>query len=153
MWVEKELGVEKAFNYKNPTFQKDMASIGPVDVYFDNVGGEILDFILTQLNDNARIIICGGTSSYNQIKNVGLHNHLQLLYHSASMHGFRLWDYISEQPVAIEELSDMIRSGTLKATYHIVEGGIEQAPAGLKMLFDGKNTGKLVVKISEEPNM
>lgn len=53
------------------------------------------------------------------------------------------WDYTSEYPAAIKELSGMIRSGTLKATYHIVEGGIEQAPAGLAMLFDGKNIGKL----------
>jgi NADPH-dependent curcumin reductase CurA len=59
-WLEKEIGVEKAFNYKSPTFFKDFkASVGYLDVYFDNVGGDLLDFMLTRLNKRARIVLCG----------------------------------------------------------------------------------------------
>lgn len=58
-WLEKELGVDKAFNYKSPNFYKEFKDVGYLDVYFDNVGGDILDFMLTRLNKNARVILCG----------------------------------------------------------------------------------------------
>ena len=58
-WLEKEIGVEKALNYKSPTFYDDFKKIGYIDVYFDNVGGEILNFVLTRLNMRARIVLCG----------------------------------------------------------------------------------------------
>lgn len=152
-WLEKELGVDKAFNYKSRNFYTDMKKIGYLDVYFDNVGGEILDFLLTRLNKNARIVLCGAISAYNAPKPKGLQGYLSLISQRAKIQGFIVMDYTSEYPAAIEELARGLSSGAIKRKFHIVEGGIEQAPVALPMLFSGGNTGKLVVKVSEEPKL
>ncbi|KAF8910620.1 alcohol dehydrogenase [Gymnopilus junonius] len=153
-WLEKELGVEKAFNYKSPSFYPDLKkNVGYLDVYFDNVGGEILDFLLTRLNKDARIILCGAISAYNSSKPKGLQSYLNLISQRAKIQGFIYMDYASEYPAAIAELSEGLRSGAITRKFHIVEGGIEQAPKALPMLFSGGNTGKLVVKVSEEPKL
>ncbi|PPQ66557.1 hypothetical protein CVT24_007122 [Panaeolus cyanescens] len=152
-WLEKELGVDKAFNYKSPTFYADIKKIGYLDVYFDNVGGEILDFLLTRLKKNARIVLCGAISAYNSQKPRGLQSYMNLISQRAKIQGFILFDYISEYPVALNELSKGLSSGAIKRKFHIIDGGIEQAPVALPMLFSGGNTGKLVVKVSEEPKI
>jgi hypothetical protein len=152
-WLEKELGVDRAFNYKSKTFFQDMKSIGYLDVYFDNVGGDILDFLLTRLKKDARIILCGAISAYNAPKPKGLQSYLNLISQRAKIQGFIVMDYASEYADAIKELSQGIQSGTIKRKFHIVEGGIEQAPIALPMLFSGGNTGKLVVRVSDEPKL
>lgn len=149
-WLEKELGVDKAFNYKSPNFYKEFKDVGYLDVYFDNVGGDILDFMLMRLNKNARIILCGAISAYNSTKPKGLQNYLTLISQRAKIEGFIVLDYVSEYPAALEELAKGLSTGAIKRKFHIVEGGIEQAPIALPMLFSGGNTGKLVVKVSEE---
>ncbi|KDR76191.1 hypothetical protein GALMADRAFT_225868 [Galerina marginata CBS 339.88] len=151
-WMEKEIGVDKAFNYKSPTFHADIKKqVGYLDVYFDNVGGEMLDFLLTRLNKDARIILCGAISAYNASKPKGLQSYLNLISQRAKIQGFIVFDYTPEYPTAIAELAKGLSSGAIKRKFHIVEGGIEQAPVALPMLFSGGNTGKLVVKVSEEP--
>ncbi|CAA7267032.1 unnamed protein product [Cyclocybe aegerita] len=150
-WLEKELGVDKAFNYKSSTFHADIKKIGYLDVYFDNVGGDMLDFLLTRLKKDARIILCGAISAYNATKPKGLQSYMNLISQRAKIQGFIVMDYASEYPAAIAELSKGLQSGTIKRKFHIVQGGIEQAPIALPMLFSGGNTGKLVVKVSEEP--
>jgi len=149
-WLEKELGVIKAYNYKSPTFQKDLRSMGYLDVFFDNVGGEILDMALTRLNQGARIVLCGAISGYNDVKPRGLQNYMTLIGQRATLQGFIVFDYKDRYPEAIAEISKGLADGTIKRKFHIVEG-IEQAPVALPLLFSGGNTGKLVVKISEEP--
>ncbi|KAF9557438.1 alcohol dehydrogenase [Agrocybe pediades] len=151
-WLENDLGVDKAFNYKSPTFHSDIKKhVGYLDVYFDNVGGDMLDFLLTRLNKDARIILCGAISAYNATKPKGLQSYLNLISQRAKIQGFIVMDYTPEYPAAIAELSKGLSSGAIKRKFHIVEGGIEQAPVALPMLFSGGNTGKLVVKVSEEP--
>lgn len=153
-WLERELGVDKAFNYKGPNFYNDIKKqVGYLDVYFDNVGGDILDFLLTRLNKDARIILCGAISAYNSPKPKGLQSYLNLISQRAKIQGFIYMDYASEYPTAVAELAEGLRIGAIKRKFHIVEGGIEQAPKALPMLFTGGNTGKLVVKVSDEPTL
>jgi len=149
-WLEKELGVDQAFNYKSPTFREDFKKAGYIDVYFDNVGGDILDMVLTRLNKGARIALCGAISQYNATKPKGLQNYLTLISQRAKIQGFIILDYTSEFPAAIEEMARGLADGSIKRKFHIVEG-LEQAPVALPMLFSGGNTGKLVVKVSDEP--
>ncbi|KJA26275.1 hypothetical protein HYPSUDRAFT_36553 [Hypholoma sublateritium FD-334 SS-4] len=152
-WLQSELGVDRAFNYKSPTFFKDIKEIGYLDVYFDNVGGDMLDFMLTRLNKDARIVLCGAISAYNAAVPKGLQRYLNLISQRAKIQGFIVFDYASEYASARKELAKGLSSGTIKRKFHIVEGGIEQAPISLPMLFSGGNTGKLVVKVSEEPKV
>ncbi|KAJ7494720.1 alcohol dehydrogenase [Mycena galericulata] len=149
-WLEEELGVDKAFNYKSPTFRKDLKRAGYIDAYFDNVGGDILDMVLTQLNKGARIALCGAISQYNATKPKGLQNYLTLISMRAKLQGFIIFDYAAEFPAAIAEMAGWLADGSIKRKFHIVEG-LEQAPVALPMLFSGGNTGKLVVKVSEVP--
>ncbi|KAJ8515676.1 hypothetical protein ONZ45_g6960 [Pleurotus djamor] len=148
-WLVKELGVDGAFNYKSPTFRSDLKKMGYLDVYFDNVGGEILDIALTRLNQGARIVLCGAISAYNDAKPRGISNYLTLISQRATIQGFIVFDYAHRYPEALAALSKGLSDGTLKRKFHIVEG-IEQAPVALPMLFSGGNTGKLVVKVAEE---
>ncbi|EAU85415.1 alcohol dehydrogenase [Coprinopsis cinerea okayama7 len=151
-WLEEEIGVEKAFDYKSPSFFADVKKhVGYLDVYFDNVGGDILDFLLTRLNKDARIVLCGAISAYNSPKPKGLQSYLNLISQRATLRGFILFDYEHRYPEALAELRKGLQSGAIKRKFHIVEGGIEQAPKALPMLFSGGNTGKLVVKVSDEP--
>lgn len=150
-WLEKELGVDGALNYKSPTFREDFKKVGYVDVYFDNVGGDMLDMVLTRLAQNARIALCGAISQYNATKPAALHNYTTLIGQRARVQGFIVFDYAPRYPEAIKELSAGLIDGSLKRKFHIVEGGIEQAPASLPLLFSGGNSGKLVVKVSEAP--
>ncbi|KAG6330925.1 hypothetical protein ID866_8165 [Astraeus odoratus] len=149
-WLETELGVDKALNYKTPTFKEDLkAAVGYLDVFFDNVGGEILDLALTRLNKNARIVLCGAISGYNSQTPRGLQNYMNLITQSAKIEGFVIFDYKSEFPRAISEIAPGLADGSIKRRFHVVEG-LENAPKALLMLFTGENNGKLVVKVSDE---
>ncbi|KAF9223410.1 NAD(P)-binding protein [Gyrodon lividus] len=151
-WLENELGVDKALNYKSETFQEDFKSaVGYLDVFFDNVGGEILDMSLKALNKNARVVLCGAISAYNSSTPRGLVNYQNIISQRAKIQGFVVFDYTSQYPKAIADLAAGLGDGTLKRKFHVVEG-IENAPKGLLMLFSGANTGKLVVKVSDEPS-
>ncbi|KAI6013465.1 hypothetical protein BKA83DRAFT_4361875 [Pisolithus microcarpus] len=148
-WVETELGADKVLNYKLPTFKQDFRdAVGYLDVYFDNVGGEILDLALTRLNRHARIVLCGAISAYNATA-PGLRNYMTLIAQRAKMEGFIVFDYESEYPMAIKELAVGLADGSIKRKFHIVEG-LENAPKALPMLYSGANDGKLVVKVSDE---
>ncbi|KAJ3915900.1 hypothetical protein F5877DRAFT_92038 [Lentinula edodes] len=141
-WLEKEIGVTKAINYKSPSFRKDFKNIGYLDVYFDNVGGDILDMCLSRLNRNARIVLCGTSQKYSVGKPKGLQNYLTLISQRAKIEGFIVFDYAKRYPEAIAEMSQGLRDGTIKRKFHIVEG-LENAPSALPLLFTGGNTGKL----------
>uniref|UniRef100_A0A0W0EY08 Enoyl reductase (ER) domain-containing protein n=1 Tax=Moniliophthora roreri TaxID=221103 RepID=A0A0W0EY08_MONRR len=147
-WLENEIGVDKAFNYKSPTFRQDFKEIGYLDVFFDNVGGEILDMCLSRLNRGARIVLCGAISAYNSAKPAGIHGYLSLISQRARIEGFIVFDYKDRYPEAIAEISKGLADGSIKRKFHVVEG-LENAPAALPLLFNGGNTGKLVVKVSD----
>ncbi|KAF8841215.1 NAD(P)-binding protein [Paxillus ammoniavirescens] len=151
-WLEDELEVDKALNYKSETFQEDLKNaVGYLDVFFDNVGGEILDLALKRLNKNARIVLCGAISAYNSSQPRGLVNYQNIIAQRAKIQGFVVFDYTSQYPKAIGDLASALGDGTLKRKFHVVEG-IENAPKALLMLFSGANTGKLVLKVSDEPS-
>ncbi|EIN04843.1 alcohol dehydrogenase [Punctularia strigosozonata HHB-11173 SS5] len=150
-WLEEEVGVEKAFDYKDPKWKEEFKKVGYLDVYFDNVGGETLDFMLTRLKVGARIPLCGAISDYNNPHPKGLSGYMNLISQRAKIEGFIVFDYAKEYPAAISEMASWLADGTLKRKFHIVEG-LDNAPKALPMLFTGGNTGKLVVKVSDPVN-
>ncbi|KAG1821737.1 uncharacterized protein BJ212DRAFT_916596 [Suillus subaureus] len=150
-WLEGDLGVDKALNYKSPTFREDFAkAVGYLDVYFDNVGGEVLELALSRLNQNARIVLWG-ISAYNDPQPKGLKGYLTLIAQRAKMQGFVVFDYAEQYPVAVKEIAAGLADGSIKSKFHIVDG-LQNAPSALPMLFSGANVGKLVVKVSDEPS-
>lgn len=149
-WLE-EIGFDAAIDYKNENVLKRLREVAPrgVDIYFDNVGGEILDAALANLRRNARIIICGAISTYNDDKPApGPSRYMSLLVFRARMQGFLVFDYPDKDEAAIADLAGLIGSGALVARETIVEGGVEDFGRTLLGLFEGRNTGKLVLKIA-----
>lgn len=146
-----ELGFDAAIDYKHENVKKALKQACPkgVDVFFDNVGGQILDDVLTQINFKARIVICGAISQYNNTTPVkGPSNYLSLLVNRARMEGIVVFDNVKEYPIAMKEIGAWIQSGQIKVKEHIVDG-IETFPDTLMMLFKGENFGKLMLKVGE----
>ncbi|WP_353369007.1 NADP-dependent oxidoreductase [Aliiglaciecola sp. NS0011-25] len=144
-----ELGFDGVVDYKNSDVKKALKEQCPdgVDVFFDNVGGDILDDVLTQINMKARIVICGAISQYNNTTAVkGPSNYLTLLVNRARMEGIVVFDNIENYGKAAAEMSGWIADGKLIAKEHVVEG-LETFPDTLLMLFRGENFGKLVIKV------
>ena len=122
-----------------------------VDIYFDNVGGEILDHVLAKLAPKARIVICGAISQYNATSAVaGPKNYLSLLVHRARMEGFVIFDYAERFAQAIAELAGYLKAGRLKSKEDIVDGGVSVFPQTLNKLFAGENFGKLVLRVASD---
>ena len=145
-----ELGFDGAIDYKSENVRDRVKALCPdgVDVYFDNVGGEILDIALGAINRGGRIAICGAISQYNNTEPVkGPANYLSLLVNRARMEGFIVFDYAPRYAAAAAKMAGWIAEGKLQAREHIVEG-VDQFPEALRMLFDGRNEGKLVLKIA-----
>ena len=152
-WLVDELGFDAAINYKTENVAVRLHETCPdgIDVYFDNVGGPILDMVLAQIRMKARIVLCGGISAYNaEVPPPGPANLMMLVGMRARMEGFIIIDYIPRFPEAGEEMGRWMAEGRLKARDTIVEG-IEKAPRALQMLFEGGNTGKLLLKVGAEP--
>jgi NADPH-dependent curcumin reductase CurA len=120
-----------------------------VDVYFDNVGGEILDVVLTRINKHARIVICGAISQYNNTTPVkGPSNYMMLLVARARMQGMVVFDYADRYGEAIEQIAQWMKEGKFISREDVVPG-IENFPATMNKLFSGENFGKLVLKVSD----
>jgi NADPH-dependent curcumin reductase CurA len=121
-----------------------------IDVYFDNVGGEILDTVLTRINMKARIVICGAISQYNATAPVkGPANYISLLVNRARMEGMLVSDFAPRYPEAVETMARWMKAGSFKSREHVVDG-FENFPSTLLMLFQGKNFGKLMLKVADE---
>jgi len=150
-WVVKELGFDACIDYKSGPVKDGLKAHCPagVDVYFDNVGGEILDTVLTRINRKARIVICGAISQYNATSRpVGPANYLSLLVNRARMEGMVVFDYADRYPVAIAELAGYLKGGRMKSREDVVRG-LETFPETLLKLFRGENFGKLVLQVAE----
>jgi NADPH-dependent curcumin reductase CurA len=150
-WVVKELGFDACIDYKAGPVKDGLKAHCPagVDVYFDNVGGEILDAVLTRINRKARIVICGAISQYNATaKPVGPANYLSLLVNRARMEGIVVFDNAERYPVAIAELAGYLKDGRMKSREDVVRG-LETFPEALLKLFRGENFGKLVLQVAE----
>jgi NADPH-dependent curcumin reductase CurA len=147
-YVVEELGFDAAIDYKHDDVRAKLREYAPkgIDIYFDNVGGEILDHALGQLRRGARVVICGAISQYNSAALVGPKNYLSLLVNSARMEGFVVFNFAARYPEAVMALSRWHQEGKLKAKEDIVDG-IEHFPEALGKLFRGENFGKLILKI------
>ncbi|WP_218722869.1 NADP-dependent oxidoreductase [Pseudomonas bubulae] len=144
-----EFGFDGVIDYKNEDMLAGLKRECPkgVDVFFDNVGGDILDAVLSRLNFKARVIICGAISQYNNKEAVkGPANYLSLLVNRARMEGFVVMDYADRYAAAGQEMAGWLLKGQLKSKEHIVEG-LESFPESLAKLFSGENYGKLVLKV------
>ncbi len=148
-YLVEELGFDGAIDYKNGDVKTGLKEQCPdgVDVFFDNVGGDILDDVLTRINMKARIVICGAISQYNNTTAVkGPSNYLTLLVNRARMEGIVVFDNIENYGKAAVEMATWIAQGKLIAKEHVVEG-LATFPDTLLMLFRGENFGKLVIKV------
>jgi NADPH-dependent curcumin reductase len=150
-WLVDELGFDAAIDYKFQDVRRRLSELAPdgVDVYFDNVGGEILDHVLTRLAPHARVVISGAVSQYNATEPVrGPANYLHLLVSRASMTGFVIFDYAKRYAEALEKLAEWMRTGAIRSREDLVEASIDEFPEVLLRLFRGENTGKLVMALS-----
>jgi len=148
-WVVKELGFDACIDYKAGRVRPGLKEHCPngVDVYFDNVGGEILDDVLARLARGARIVICGAISQYNNMGNVqGPKNYMSLLVNRARMQGMVVFDYAERYPEAVKEIASYLKDGRMKSREDVLKG-LDNFPEALLKLFSGENFGKLVLEI------
>ncbi|HKP81284.1 MAG TPA: NADP-dependent oxidoreductase [Pyrinomonadaceae bacterium] len=149
-YLSRELGVDATINYK--TTENMFAALkeacpNGIDVYFDNVGGDVTDAVMPLINDFARIVVCGQISMYNSDQpNVGPRPQPFLLIHKATMQGFIITQYMNRFAEGVTQLAQWFMSGKLKHAESIVEG-FENTPRAFIGLFSGENLGKQVVKI------
>jgi NADPH-dependent curcumin reductase CurA len=152
-WIVDDLGFDAAIDYKSQDVRRALRETAPdgVDLYFDNVGGEILDAVLTRLARGARIVICGAVSQYNATEAVrGPANYMSLLVHRASMTGMVVFDYAPRYSEAAVEIAGWMREGRLISREDVVEGGVGSFPDALLKLFAGENIGKLVLHVGAD---
>ena len=148
-YLTDELGFDGTIDYKNEDVIAGLKRECPngVDVFFDNVGGDILDAVLSRLNVKARVVICGAISQYNNKEAVkGPANYLSLLVNRARMEGFVVMDYADRYAAAGQEMARWLAKGQVKSKEDIVDG-LETFPETLMKLFNSANFGKLVLKV------
>lgn len=149
-WLRDELGVDVAIDYKAGDVKQALAEACPngVDVYFDNVAGEILDATLSLINLQGRVVCCGAISQYDGSGSIGQPQLPGVLIRMRiKMEGFIVFDHYSERDHAEANMLKLIESGQLKTPMHIVEG-LDNAPQALMDLLKGKNMGKMMIKVS-----
>jgi NADPH-dependent curcumin reductase CurA len=148
-WLCDVLGFDEAINYKTENVAERIAQSCPqgLDIFWDNVGGEILDIALENMALNARIVLCGGISRYNSRDELaGPKNYFNLIIKRSRMEGLLVSDYASRFPEAISFFKEKLASGELKHTEDVLEG-FDRLPEALMGLFSGENTGKRMVRI------
>ncbi len=149
-WITEELGFDAAIDYKRGDVRAQLREHAPdgVDVYFDNVGGEILDEVLRRIARGARVVICGAISQYNAEQPPrGPANYMQLLVARASMRGFLVFDFAERYAEGVAELARWRAAGELRSHEDVVSGGLERFPEVFLMLFRGENRGKLILQL------
>lgn len=150
-YLTKDLGFDAAIDYKSEDVGQALRKHCPggINVYFDNVGGDILDAALANLARGARVVLCGAISQYNTTTGIkGPSNYLSLLINSARMEGFIVFNYASRYGEAAREMGGWIAAGKLKSKEDIVEG-FQTFPDTLLKLFRGENFGKLMLKVAD----
>ena len=145
----KSLGFDACVDYKAGNLLEDLKAACPkgVDVYFENVGGEILDAMFTLMNFKSRIIVCGLISDYNAKEPYGVKMFRSILVNRIKVQGMIVFDWLERYPEANQALLELVRAGKLKYRESVLEG-IEQAPKGLVGLLKGQNFGKQLVKLA-----
>ena len=148
-WLVNELGFGAAVNYRTEDVAARLREVCPdgIDLYFDNVGGELLDICLGQLALRGRVVLCGAISTYNaRDKTVGPRNYRNLIPRRGRMEGFIILDYLGRFAEGQADMARWVGEGKVKFAIHIVDG-LEQAPSALNLLFTGGNTGKVIVRV------
>src|SRR5713101_2258127 len=151
-YVVRELGFDACVNYKTGDLLASLkaACPGGIDVYFENVGGDVLQAVMQLLNMNARIPLCGLISEYNATESVPGPNLRPLLFNRALVKGFMVSDHLARLPDCLKDCGGWLREGRLKHREDIVTG-LEKAPEAFIGLLQGKNFGKLLVRVGEDP--
>jgi NADPH-dependent curcumin reductase CurA len=151
-YVVRELGFDACVNYKTADLPAALRAACPsgIDVYFENVGGDVLRAVMTLLNQNARIPLCGLISEYNATEPTPGPNLRPLLFNRALVKGFIVSDHMARMGDFLKDCSGWVREGRLKYREDIVVG-LEKAPAAFIGLLQGKNFGKLLVRVGEDP--
>ena len=147
--VVEEFGFDACLDYKAGDLKAGLRREAPdrIDVYFDNVGGDVLDTVLPGLARGARVVLCGSISQYNAgAEAKGPKNYMSLLVNRATMQGFVVFDYSSRYGEALQEMAGWLARGELRSKETVVEGGVRAFPQALLKLFRGENTGKLVLR-------
>ena len=149
-WITKDLGFDAAINYKKENVLESLKRHCPkgIDVYFENVGGEILDAVLTLINVGGRIPLCGLISTYNATDPVpGPYMFRNILMKRVRVQGFIITDYLPRFPEGVAQMGQWLGEGKLKYKVDIVKG-LENAASAVNKLFTGENQGKLLVEVS-----
>jgi NADPH-dependent curcumin reductase len=149
--VVEEYGFDACLDYRDDNLTRRLHAACPdgVDLYFDNVGGEILDAVLTTITLNARVVLCGAIAQYNDMDGaVGIKNHAMLIMRRGTMTGFIVTDFAARWAEAQLALATMILDGSLRHHEHLVPG-LENAPDALNLLFSGGNHGKTLVVVDD----
>jgi NADPH-dependent curcumin reductase len=150
-WLVKQARFDAAIDYKSEDVGARLKELCPkgIDVYFDNVGGDLLDLALARLAMRGRIVLCGAIAAYNDAQlRPGPKNYSNLIIKRGRMEGFLVFDYMKRAPEAAMELFGWIQSGQMVNQVDLKEG-LENAPATLRRLFLGDNQGKQLLKIAE----
>jgi len=151
-YVVEELGFDACINYKTDDLVPALRAACPegIDIYFENVGGRVFAAVLRVLNRNARIPLCGMIAEYNATSDPGGPNLRPLLVHRAMIKGFIVSDHGDRLPAFLKEMTPLVREGRIKYREDIVDG-LDAAPSALIGLFEGKNFGKMLVRVSPDP--
>jgi NADPH-dependent curcumin reductase len=147
-YLVNELGFAGAIDYTTEEVATAIRQLAPngVDIYFDNVGGDILESALLNLARGARVVVCGAISQYNDAQFNGLKNYMKIVSARATLSGIIVFDYFDQAATAIADINTWVREGKIKYREHVVEGLAHFAEA-LQLLFTGGNHGKLVLKV------
>ena len=150
-WLTEVAGFDAAIDYKNENVPERLAALCPngINIYFDNVGGDILDAALASLARHGRVVLCGAISGYHDLANLRPpQNYLMLLLREARMEGFLIFSFLHRQQEALQALTGWLSEGRIKDAVDI-QHGLENAPATLRRLFEGRNVGKQLLRISD----
>ena len=151
--VVEELGFDACIDYKSDDVMAELRKHCPdgIDVYFDNVGGEILDAALARLALHGRVVLCGAISQYNATDGMrGPSNYMSLLVNRGSMTGFVIIDFLDRAAEGVKEMGQWLAEGKLKTFEDVATGGLAKFPETLLRLFRGENLGKLVLEVSPD---
>ncbi|KAK6538015.1 hypothetical protein TWF694_010908 [Orbilia ellipsospora] len=153
--LTRDAGCDIALNYKSPTFRQEFEAATPndIDLYFDNVGGEVTDMALLRMKDRGRVVVCGAISIYDRIHekggNVGISraSWLQVICHQVKIEGFIIFQFADQFPRALGDLATWTQEGKLKLMKDIIQTDITEVPKGMSTLFKGENNGKLITQL------
>jgi NADPH-dependent curcumin reductase len=148
--VVEQYGFDECLDYREPGLTRRLHEACPkgIDLYFDNVGGDVLDAALANIAMNARIVMCGAISQYNATERVGVANTSMLIVRRGQMKGFIVFDFAPRYAEAHLELATMVLDGRITHQEHLV-AGLEHAPDALNLLFTGGNHGKTLVVVDQ----